>query len=239
MPKIVSDQKTVKQNIAHVLRLMDFLNDRYLAKGRARTRKDFQRFFDIYQMLGTAWEYFSLQCRHGKGFRRVRDGHQACWICGKIRGAPQTEVLLNVKGPKVIGRFVPSPPRSVKTRSSEKAAMVVDDAIRFHGATLKVRVHHSYPSRLFKGKDSIAIAKDRIVELKERGVGISIDDHLVNVEWPGGKRQRGKIYGGLAFELPKKLLAKFPILFSYGPRGQFYGLELFRPSANQSRRRTS
>lgn len=187
------------------------------------------KFNELYQTLGAAWEYFGLMCQHKKGYRKLKDkeGRWACRICGKIKNSPAWEYLLPVHGAKVIGQYVGTPNRKSKTFPDKQKARLVDDAIYFHGARLNVRVHHSYPSSLLDKK--INIAADRIVELQEKEVRVWIDSHLVDVEIAKGKADKGKKYGGFVWELPKKLLKKFPIICSYGPQGQFYGVEIFRP----------
>ena len=136
---------------------------------------------------------------------------------------------------KIIGRFVPSPRLGGKVRKNKRDALLVDDTIRFHGAQLTVQVHHAYPSRVLSSK--IAIAAGREVILREKDVEVSIDDHLINVRFLT-RRKKGRtrrdlrrrpIYGAFPHELPKKMLSKFPVLFSYDSAGRLEGVEIFKP----------
>lgn len=82
----------------------------------------------------------------------------------------------------------------------------------------------------------INIASERSILLREGDVEISVDDHLAGVRFvrrAGAKsRQKGTrrrpVYGGFAYELPKKLLRKFPVIFSYDSRGRLEEVEILR-----------
>src|SRR3989338_4537986 len=103
----VISQKEVEKKIKHVIRLMDYVSEKYLT-GTAR-KKDVEIFYDVYQALAVAWDYYSLMCKHRKGYRQTRNGHSVCRICGKVKGSPDHDLLLPVHGQKVIGKYVPSP----------------------------------------------------------------------------------------------------------------------------------
>jgi len=74
----------IKREIGKLIRSMDFVSRTYLARKNAR-ESVVRRFFEIYQQLGLAWEFLGLQCRHWDGCRRLRDGHEVCRICGKVK----------------------------------------------------------------------------------------------------------------------------------------------------------
>jgi hypothetical protein len=239
----------VRRDIARVLRSMDFIARSFLggkkrkvagARGRAGI------YFDIYQQLGLAWEYLALRCRHRRGWRRASEGRDACRVCGLIRGVREPWILLPRKGPKTVGRMVR--PGADRTARSKREAMLLDDSILFHGARLDVEVHDSYPSTLWKGRHGIHIAPERAVRLSDRGTEVVIYDAMVCVRDSARDRarremkRRGPKYGGFPWELPKKLLRKFPVIFEYGEGGEFLGLTIFtldrsRVSRRKRRRR--
>jgi hypothetical protein len=145
---------------------------------------------------------------------------------------------------KRIGRYTKSPRNSDDAKPSYAAAKIVDDAINFHGAKLAVKVHHAYPSRHFKNR--INIAAGRHVVLVENGIEVWIDDYLVTVRLLAEKLRRKKShapppYGGSADELPKRLLASFPVIYSYHRDGTFEGITIFpgRGKPTKPRRRAA
>ena len=60
----------------------------------------------------------------------------------------------------------------------------------FHGACLKVDVHNSYKSKLFKKELDVNMAAERIVQLKESGVECSIYQHTINIRI-GPRKEKG------------------------------------------------
>ena len=134
---------------------------------------------------------------------------------------------------KTIGWFVPSPRSDGKVCKNKRDATMVHDTIRFHGTQLTVQVHHAYPSRLLGSK--ISIAAGREVLLREKDVEVSIDDHLISVRFlrrrKTGRTRRSlrkhPIYGAFPHELPKRMLSKFPVIFSYDSAGRLEGIEIF------------
>jgi len=74
--------------------------------------------------------------------------------------------------------------RLKKTFRTKKEAKILYDSINFHGASLKVDVHNSYKSKLFKKELDINMAAERIVRLKESGIKCSIDQHTVKNPGP-------------------------------------------------------
>ena len=129
-----------------------------------RDTAEARRFAEIYQQLGQAWEFLALQCKHRAGWRKLRDGKSACKICGLIRGAKESWLLLPRDGKKTIGRR--ALPNSKRTFPNRKAGTVVNDTIDFHGAKLNVEVlnPHRSTARFFR-KHDWTIAADRLVRL--------------------------------------------------------------------------
>ena len=197
-----------------------------------------ERFADIYQQLGMLWEFLALQCRHTEGWRKTREGKVACKLCGTIRGVTERWVLLPRGGKKTIGRRLF--PNSGETFPNKKVATIVDDTIDFHGATLNVDVHDAYRSRLFqRSKLDLSIAAERIVRVQEGDIECWLDTHLAKLTLRKHKRGEGPPCGAFVFELPKRVLKRFPILVEYGARGEFVGVTIFRPIPLERRRKTA
>ena len=51
---------------------MDFVSKNFLEK-EDNSEKDLRIFFDIYQQLGLAWEFLSLECKHREGYKKTTD----------------------------------------------------------------------------------------------------------------------------------------------------------------------
>jgi hypothetical protein len=187
-----------------------------------------ERFARIYQQLGMAWEFLALQCQHRSGWRKRRGGKFACNVCGLIRGAKEPWLLFPREGKKTIGRRMT--PNSKRTFPNRKAATVVNDAIDFHGAKLNVEVlnQHRSNSRWFRKRDW-TIAADRLVRLEESGVEVRFDTHFVTVELR--KHIKGEMppYSHFVWELPRKLLKKFPVMLQFDKHRRFTGLIIFKP----------
>lgn len=112
----------------------------------------------------------------------------------------------------------------------KKAATVVNDTIRFHGASLTVDVHNSYRSRLFRrSKLDISVAAERTVRVEEDGLECSFSMHQVRLRLKKHKMGERPPYGAFVFELPKRLLKRFPLLIEFDSRGELVGLGIFRP----------
>lgn len=220
-----------------LLQNMNFIADTYLRAG-ANSGGNLDRFAGIYQQLGLAWEYLGLQCRHGDGYRRVRDGKLACRICGHIKGSNRCWILLPREGSKRIGRM--ATPTSQKIFPNKKAATVIADTIQFHGARLVVDVHNRHESHIRYWKKPITIADERTVRVCDRGVECYFDDHLVCVRTLDRKKiSVGDRFGGFPGELPKRTLKKFPVIFDYDKQGNLLGLTILKPFGPrpQTRRR--
>jgi hypothetical protein len=93
---------------------------------------------------------------------------------------------------------------------------------------MDVDVHNSYKSNLFK-EHEINIAAERNVTLKERGVECTIGKHRIDLDLEKPKRRGYKPpYGNFAFELRKKDLKHFPVLFKFDDDFKFLGLTILR-----------
>ncbi len=187
---------------------------------------------EIYQQLGHAWELLALKCGHRAGWRRFKDGRQACKVCGTLKNAREAWLLLPSTGPKLIGRK--SRPTTRKIMPTRKAATVLKDVIRFHGAKLSIEVLNPHKSGILRLPD-INVAADRLVELHESGMVCRFDDHTFSFRT--GIRPRGSKppYGAFLSELSRKALARFPVLVEYDDRGRFRGLVVFREPKKRTR----
>jgi hypothetical protein len=219
----------LRRELRHLFRNMDFVSRHPALKLDA---PEARRFAEIYQQLGVVWEFLALQCKHRDGWRRIRGGESACKVCGLIRGAKESWLLLPREGKKTIGRR--TLPTSKRTFPNRKAGTVVNDMIEFHGAKLSVEVLN--PHRCNDGwfrKHDWTIAADRLVRLKEGGVDVRFDRHLVTVELRKHKRGEMPPYSHFVWELPRKFLKKFPVMLQFDKRRRFTGLVIFRRSRNQ------
>lgn len=202
---------------------MDFISDNFLQNEKLGKKK-LQIYFNIYQELGVAWEFLGLQCKHWDGYKRTRDKKEVCRICGKVKDADESYILLPQKGLKKIG--VKSKPNSKRTFETKKEAEIINDTINFHGALINVDVHNSYKSKLFK---EINIADERIVRLREGNIECSIDNHLISIELlVKNKRTVRKTYGSFPWEIRRKDLHNFPVIFEHDNRHKFLGLTIFK-----------
>ncbi len=80
-----TNKEHIKKELRKLFRSMDFVSKKFLTDGKA-AGKDFQTYFNIYQQLGLAWEFLGQQCKHGDGYRKTREKHEVCKICGKVKG---------------------------------------------------------------------------------------------------------------------------------------------------------
>lgn len=234
MPTLQEKQAETVRQLKKILKAMDYVSKHGLGRMQGGRERQAQLQYDIYQAMGAAWHYYGLMCAHRKGYRRVSKTELACRLCGHIKGSPVNEYLIPTKGVKTIGRFVPAPRLNEEVRQSKHAAALVRDKIRFHGTELSVNVHHAYPSRLFKSK--ISVAAGREIALREKEVEVFIDDYLIGFHFlkkpKTGQTHRLRnqpVYGAFPNELPKRVLSKFPVMFSYDSKGRLEGIEIFRP----------
>jgi hypothetical protein len=226
----------LKRDLRRLFRSMDFIADRYL-RGRAATGKTAERFFTIYQQLAVAWEFLGLQCRHWDGYRKVREGKEACRICGKIKGTDEHWLLLPRAGRKRIGRCVFPVSTSKKIFPAKNDAVIVADTVNFHGTKLTVEVQNAYKRRWPGGGRDITIAADRMIRLREGEVECWLDSNLVHVRWrPELRAKHGLPYSAFPWELPKAMLKNFPILLEHNARNRFVGVTILKsPRAEKQR----
>jgi hypothetical protein len=217
-------KKDLKKQLNALFKSMDFVSHNFLNNEKIGEKK-LEVFFNIYQQLGLGWEFLGLQCKHWDGYKKTRDKKEACKICGKVKGADDFHLLLPQKGPKKLG--VKLKPNSKKTFETQKDAEIVNDTIHFYGALVNVDVHNSYKSSAF-GK-GINMAAERIVNIKEDNVECHIDEHLIHIRLhdkdrrPGGKR-----YGGFPWEIRRKDLKHFPVIFDFDEKYRFLGLTILK-----------
>ncbi|MBI4650366.1 hypothetical protein HY745_03590 [Candidatus Desantisbacteria bacterium] len=204
---------------------MNFINDKFL-KNKTINKKEAQTFFNIYQQLGLAWEFLGLQCKHWDNYKKIKNKKETCKICGKVKGNENFYILLPKTGPKKMGAILS--PNSKKTFKNKKEAQILNDTIDFYGAILNVDVFNSYKSNLFGNKHEINIAEDRIVKLKERGIECSLDKHLIHIKFDKIKIKPGEKYSGFPWEIKKKDLKKFPVIFDFDKNNNFLGLTILR-----------
>ncbi|MDP2207409.1 MAG: hypothetical protein Q8K98_01375 [Bacteroidota bacterium] len=216
----------VKEELKKLFKSLDFISNNFLNK-KGISKKELHIFFNIYQQLGLTWEFLGLQCKHWNGYKKTKEAKICCKICGKIKGIGESYYMLPAKGLKIIGTKLN--PNSKKTFKTKKEATIVNDIISFHGSILNVDVHNSYRSSYFGNKYAINLAAERIVSLKESGVECSIDPYLIHVKTNKTKNKRGKRkFGGFPWEIRKKDLKQFPVLFEFSENYQFLGLTIFR-----------
>lgn len=216
----------IKKELKRIFKSMDFVSDNFLNK-EGVSKDKLEIYFNIYQQLGMAWEFLGLECKHWDGYKKTGEKNDACKICGKIKGVKDTYYLLPEKGLKKIGKKLK--PNSKKTFKRKKEAQIIDDTMDFHGALLNVNVHNSYKSKLFGDKHDINMAAERIVTLKESGIECHIDEHLIYIKMDTkGKKVGKKKYGGFPWEIKRKDLKNFPIIFGFDEKHQFMGLTILK-----------
>ena len=224
LPHMKKEQ--IKKELKTLFRSLDFVSNNFL-NNKKLSKKELQIFFNIYQQLGLAWEFLGLQCKHWDGYKKTKDAKEVCKICGKVKGVDEFYYLLPREGSKKLGARLK--PNSKKTFKNKKEATIINDTIDFHGAIVNVDVHNSYKSNLLGKKHGINIAAERLVKLKENGVECHIDRHLIYVKMNKTGRKLGKEkYGGFPWEIKKKDLKNFPVIFEFDENYQFLGLEILR-----------
>ena len=220
-----TEKDRLRKEFKRLFKNMDFVCDNYLNM-EGVPEKEQERFADIYQQLGQVWEFLALQCKHWYGYKKTREKKEVCRICGTVKGADESHILLEAKGPKQIGRAVN--PNSRKTFSNKKEARIIKDSIRFHGALIEVDVHNAYKSDLLK-EHEINIAAERNVTLKEGGAVCALGKHRIDLDIEKPMKKGAKPpYGNFAFELRKKDLKHFPVIFKFDDQFKFLGLTIIR-----------
>ena len=93
--------------------------------------------------------------------------------------------------------------------------------------TEKDRLKNEF-KRLFK-EHEVNIAAERNVTLKERGVEYTIGKYRIDLDFEKPKKKGSKTpYGNFAFELRKKDLKQFPVIFKFDDDFKFLGLTVLR-----------
>ena len=88
-------------------------------------------------------------------------------------------------------------------------------------------VHNSYESSVL-GK-GIHVAAERIVNVKEEDVECSIDQRVIHISLLNKDRKRGKKrYGGFPWEIKRKDLKHFPVIFDFDEKYRFLGLTVLK-----------
>jgi len=216
--------KDLKKQLSALFKSMDFISNNFLDSEKIG-KKEFQTYFNIYQQLGLAWEFLGLQCKHWDGYKRTRDKKETCKICGKVKGADDFYILLSRKGLKKLGAKLK--PNSKKTFKTQKDAEIVNDTINFYGVLVNVDVHNSYKSSVFR--KGINMAAERIVNVKEDSVECHIDEHLIHIRLHDkNRRPGGKKYGGFPWEIKRKNLKHFPVIFDFDEKYRFLGLTILK-----------
>ena len=223
-PKKNLTKNQIRKEIRSLFTSMDFVSKNFLHK-KSISKKELRKFFNIYQQLGLAWEFLGLQCKHWDGYKKTGDKRETCRICGKVKSVDDFYCLLPQEGHKKIGGKLK--PNSKKTFKNKREAKILNDTINFHGALLNVDVHNSYKSRLLGDKDKVNMAAERIVTLKERGIECYIDQHLIYVKMSKTRKKvGGNKYGGFPWEIKKKNLKNFPVIFDFDEKYRFLGLTI-------------
>ena len=217
-------KKELKKQLSGLFKSMDFVSRNFLNDGEI-SQRELQIFSNIYQQLGLAWEFLGLQCRHWEGYKRTRDKKEACKICGKIKRTEDFYILLPKKGLKKLG--VKAKPNSKMIFENRKDAEIVNDTINFYGAVVNMDVHNSYKSNLFDRE--INMAAERIVNVKEDNIECHIDNHLIHIRLcDREKKSKGKKYGGFPWEIKRKNLKHFPVIFDFDEKYRFLGLTILK-----------
>lgn len=229
-----STEANLRRELQKILRSMDFVSQHPALK---RNNSEAKRYAEIYQQLGIAWEFLAMQCHHRGGWRKHRGGNFTCRICGLIRGTKEPWHLLPREGKKTIGRR--AMPNSKRIFPDRKMATIVNDTIEFHGANLNVEVlnPHRCNLRWFR-KHDWTIAADRMVRLKESGVEVRFDSHLITVELQKHKKGEMPPYSHFVWELPRKFLQRFPIMLQFDKQRHFTGLMIFKPTRKPSQKKS-
>lgn len=110
----------LKTDLKRVFRALNFASKHL--NGRRPPKATQNSYFDVYQSLGLAWEFLSLQCQHWDGYKRTSDGSLACRICGTIKGVQERYFLLTANGTKTLGKR--TKPSSTKTFANKIKARV-------------------------------------------------------------------------------------------------------------------
>ena len=228
--KKITAKARLQRELRRLFRSMDFVS-RHPALEKEGAEAE--RFAEIYQPLGLAWEFLARQCGHWDGFRKTRDGRRKCKICGTFEDAAESPVRWPNPGKKRIGKR--SVPDSDATFANKKAAALIDDAIDFHGAKLRVIVQNAYRTKLL-GRMDITIAADRMVRLAEGEVECRLDTHMIRVRLAPRKKGQAPLRAAFPWELSRARLKRFPVLLESDEDGKFAGVTIFKPTGEKAGR---
>ena len=231
--KETTARSRLQRELRRLFRSMDFVS-RHPALEKEGAEAE--RFAEIYQQLGLAWEFLARQCGHWDGFRKTRGGRAKCAICGAFEDAAESPVRWPNPGRKRIGKR--SVPDSDATFANKKAARLIDDAIEFHGAKLRVIVQNAYRTKLL-GRMDITIAADRMVRLTEGEVECRLDTHMIGVRLARAKKGQAPLRAAFPWELSRARLKRFPVLLESDGDGKFAGVTIFKPSREKAAREKS
>lgn len=78
----------LKKELNSLFKSLDLISENYL-DGKSHKKND-EQFYTIFQQLGIAWEFLGLQCKHWDGYKRTKEGHEVCKICGKVKGIDES-----------------------------------------------------------------------------------------------------------------------------------------------------
>lgn len=220
------EKEEIKKELKSIFRSLDFVSKKFL-NNKNINKEEFQTFFNIYQQLGLAWDFLGLQCKHWEGYKKRKDKKELCKICGKVKDTDDSYYLLPKGEPKKLG--VKLKPDSKMIFKNKKEAQILNDTINFHGAIINVDVHNSYKSSLFGNNHKISVAAERTVKLKESGIECYIDEHLIHIKMNKDRKKfKKEKYGGFPWEMKKRDLKNFPVIFEFDRKHRFLGLTILK-----------
>jgi hypothetical protein len=86
----IPPKSQLKRDLRRLFRSMDFVSKHPELEN---DRPEAERFAEVYQQLGLAWEFLALQCKHWEGFQKTRDGRAKCPICGTFDDVSERWIL--------------------------------------------------------------------------------------------------------------------------------------------------
>ena len=94
------------------------------------------------------------------------------------------------------------------------------------GTKSKPDSKNSYQSKLFG--DKINIAAERSLTVKENGIECNLNEYTIHIRLGSNKIPVNKKYGALPWELPKKYLKNFPVIFDFDTKYRLLGLTILK-----------
>ena len=67
--KTLSTKLEIKKNLNSLFKSMNFVSKNFLNDEKL-DKKTFHIYWNIYQQLGTVWEFLGLQCKHWEGYKK-------------------------------------------------------------------------------------------------------------------------------------------------------------------------